>query len=380
MLDEREGGIVSGQETLLQTFVPRRTVMKGLAAFTLAACVTGCASPPSSSSVSPTPTATPRAPGTIIYTYTGHSEQVLAVAWSPNGKRIVSGSRDMTLQVWDAFTGKHTQIFHGHTDAVPSVAWSPDNRYVASASWDKTVQLWDTATGQHVSTYRGHSQSVTSVTWSPDGRYLASGSLDKSVHVWKASTGALLYAYRGHTAGVTTVVWSPDGRRIASGSTDRSVQIYDALTGNHLFTYRGHTGEITAVTWSPDSQYIASGSEDKSVQTWNSSTGAKLYTYQGYNVAQASKNPTKGILPDLIYSVAWSHNGKRIAAVTQEYCGDECGVVATWDALNEGHFSFYPTFPMYALAWSPDDQHLVTANAQSSGAGSGTQVVQVRQA
>ena len=370
---------MAGQDDPLQKYMTRRTVVKGLAVAALAVGEMGCASPQASPGVTTRPTATPHPPGSIIYTYTGHSEQVLAVAWSPDGRRIASGSRDMTTHVWDAFTGKHAHIFRGHTDAVASVAWSPDNRYVASASWDKTAQVWDASTGNHVYTYRGHSDLVTSVTWSPDGTYIASGSSDKSVHVWNAFTGRLLYAYRGHTAGVTTVAWSPDSRYIASGSTDTSVQMYDASTGKQFFTYHGHTGEITAVAWSPDSMYIASSSVDTSVQTWHSSTGVRLYTYRGYNVDQANTDPTKGILPALVYTVAWSHNGKRIAAVTQEYCGDDCGVVMTWDALTEGHFSFYPTFPMYTLAWSPDDQHLVTANSQSSGPGSGTQVVQIRQ-
>jgi eukaryotic-like serine/threonine-protein kinase len=329
---------VSVQDALLQKYITRRSVMKGLAAFAFAASAIGCASPNLSSGLTPTPAAIPLPPGSVIYTYTGHSDQVLAVSWSRDG------------------------------------------RHVASASWDKTVKVWDTTTGNHVYTYHGHSDLVTSVTWSPDGTSIASGSSDKSVRVWNASTGALLYAYRGHTGGVTAVEWSPDGKRIASGSTDKSVQIYDAPTGSHLSTYHGHTGEITAVAWFPDSTYIASGSADQSVQTWNISTGALLYVYRGYNVDQASKNPTKGVLPDLIYTVAWSHNGKRIAAVTQEYCGDDCGVVLTWDALNEGHFSFYPTFPMYTLAWSPDDRHLVTAVAQGSVNAGGMPVVQIRQA
>lgn len=175
------------------------------------------------------------------------------------------------------------------------------------------------------------------------------------------------------------MVWSPDGKRIASGSTDKSVQVFDAATGNHLYTYRRHTDEITTVTWSPDSKYIASGSADKTVRTWDASTGATLYTYDGYNVDQAYKNPTKGVLPDLIYSVAWSHNGKRIAAVTQEYCGDNCGVVMTWDALTEGHFTFYPTVPMFNLSWSPDDRHFAVAVAVGSVTTGGVAAVQILQ-
>jgi WD40 repeat protein len=371
---------MKAQTSLLWRAIPRRVVLKGLVVCPLVSAGIGCASPQSSSVATPTATAPPHPPGSIVYTYTGHSEQVLAVAWAPDGKQIASGSRDMTLHVWDAFTGQHAHVFRGHTDGVASVSWSPDNRYVASASWDKTVRVWDTSTDQLVATYRGHADLVTSVTWSPDGRYLASGSADKSVQVWHAFTGVRLYAYHGHRAGVTCALWSPDGKSIASGSTDASVQLYEALTGKHLLSYRGHTDEITAIAWSPDSTYIASGSVDTSVQVWKVTMGTRLYTYRGYNVSQASKNPTKGVLPDLIYSVAWSHNGRRIAAVTQEYCGDECGVVMTWDALTQAHLTFYPTFPMFALAWSPDDQHIVTANSQTSGSNPGNQVVQIRQA
>ena len=117
----------------------------------------------------------------------------------------------------------------------------------------------------------------------------------------------------------------------------------------------------------------------KSVQTWDASTGTLLYAYRGYNVEQARSNPSKGVLPDLIYAVSWSHNGKRIAAVTLVYCGDDCGVLLTWDALTEAHFSFYPTPPMYALAWSPDDRHFVTAVSPGGDVSGGVPVVQIKQ-
>ena len=130
-----------------------------------------------------------------------------------------------------------------------------------------------------------------------------------------------MYVYRGHTASINSIVWSPDSTQIASGSTDKTVQILDATTGNHTFTYRGHTSTVSSVSWSPDGTYIASGSFDKTVQVWNVLTGAVLYTYDGYNV-KAAVNPAKGVLPDLIFAP----NGKRIAAVTQVYCGDVCAV------------------------------------------------------
>jgi len=100
------------------------------------------------------------------------------------------------------------------------------------------------------------------------------------------------------------------------------------------------------------------------LRVWNAVTGAVLYTYNGYNV-QAAINPSKGVLPDLIFAVAWSHNGKRIAAITQVYCGDVCAVVLGWDAYTQSNFTFWVDEPVFAMAWSPDDTRLVTSIVNS---------------
>jgi WD40 repeat protein len=286
--------------------------------------VAGCAASSAAPLASTTPTATPKKlPGTILYLYQGHTDQVLSTAWSPDSKRIASGSRDETVQVWDALTGGHAYTYHGHNQPVAAVTWSPDGQSIASGAWDKTVQVWDSSSGALHLTYRKHTDDLTTVAWSPVGTYLASGSIDKTVQVWEATTGSLVQNYQGHKGGITTAIWSPDGK------------------------------------------YIASGSADKTVQVWEAATGHILYIYNGYNVAEAHQNPTKGVLPDLIYAVDWSHNGKWIAAVTQIYCGDDCGEVLTWDALTKQHFKFYPTQPMYTLVVSPNDKYLASSTGLS---------------
>jgi len=346
---------------VLEGYPSRRDILRGLAGFVIAVSLDGCAQALSSTS-NPTPIPTPHRPGSILYTYRGHTALIPAVAWSPNGKYITSGSLDKTVQVWSANPGDHFQpyIYRGHTAGVQAVTWSPDSNRVASGSMDKTIQVWDALSGDHIAIYAGHTDTVNTVAWSPDGNYIATGAIDTTVRLWEVATGKQMYVYRGHSASVNSLVWSPDSQQIASGSTDKTVQILDAVSGNHRYTYHGHTGTVSSVSWSPDGKYIASGSWDKTVQVWNAETGAMLYTYEGYNV-KAAVNPAKGVLPDLIFAVAWSPDGKRIAAITQVYCGDDCAVMLVWDAYNQKNFTFWVDEPALAMAWSPDSTRLVTS-------------------
>ena len=109
----------------------------------------------------------------------GHKNSVTSVAFSPDGKYIVSGSSDKTIRMWDAQTGKLvSDPFEGHTDQVTSVAFSPDGKYIVSGSSDKTIRMWDAQTGKLVSDpFEGHTDLVASAAFSPDGKYIVSGGL-----------------------------------------------------------------------------------------------------------------------------------------------------------------------------------------------------------
>jgi WD40 repeat protein len=161
----------------------------------------------------------------------GHTWPVSCMAWSPNGRQLVSGSDDKTVRLWNVVSGTPGHVLQGHTDILSSVAWSPNGLRVVSGSFDKTVRLWDAASGAPGPVLQGHIDSVTSVAWSPDGLQIVSGSVDKTVRLWDAASGAPGPVLRGHIDSVTSVAWSPDGRQIVSGSGDKTVRLWNAVSG-----------------------------------------------------------------------------------------------------------------------------------------------------
>ncbi len=130
-------------------------------------------------------------------TLSGHSSYAKSVVFSADGTRIVSGSEDDTLKLWDASTGQQLRTLQGHSSVVYSVAFSPDGTRIVSGSSGKTLKLWDASTGQELRTLQGHSSYVDSVAFSPDGTRIVSGSMDQTLRLWDAPMGSEDRASRG---------------------------------------------------------------------------------------------------------------------------------------------------------------------------------------
>ncbi|KAJ7690517.1 WD40-repeat-containing domain protein [Mycena rosella] len=285
---------------------------------------------------------------------TGHTNRVTSVAFSPDGKWIVSGSHDSTVRIWDSETGTALgQPLTGHTNWVTSVAFSPDGKRIVSGSGDSTVRIWDLETGAVLGQpLTGHTGWVASVVFSPDGKRIVSGSGDSTVRIWDSETGTVLgQSLMGHTDRVTSVACSPDGKRIASGSRDSTVRIWDSETGAALGqSLTGHTDRVTSVAFSPDGKRITSGSVDSTVHIWDSETGAAL------------GQPLTGHT-DWVTCVAFSHDGKRIVS------GSGDSTVRIWDsepgaALGQsltGH-----TDRATSVAFSPDGKRIVSGLVDST--------------
>eukprot|EP00741_Cyanophora_paradoxa_P005080 tig00000851_g4922.t1 len=262
-----------------------------------------------------------------------HNSQVNAVAWTPDGKRIVSGSKDKSVRVWDAETGEKLLQLQGHTDEVTSVAVLADGKRIVSGSIDKSVRVWDAETGAELLQLQGHTSTVTSVAVSADGKRIVSGSHDNSVRVWDAETGETVLQLQGEgpTDRVSSVALSPDGKRIVSGSHDNSVWVLNAETGEEskLVQLQRKSGRdlFSSVAMSADGKWIVSGSHDNSVRVWNTETGAKLVELQGHKRWITSVAVSAGVGALTGARRRGAQDGKRIVS------GSGNKAVRVWDAV-----------------------------------------------
>src|SRR6266567_1157002 len=163
---------------------------------------------------------------------------------------------------------KWNRIIQGQTNIINGIAWSPDGRILITPSNDTTIRLWDTQTGQLIRTLMGHSDLVLSVAWSPKGHILASGAADNTIRFWDTKTGQTLQTLTGHSNAILSVAWSPDGRSLASGSEDTTIRLWDFDTGRLTNIYEGHTGPVQSVSFSSDRRFLASKSYDGTVRIW----------------------------------------------------------------------------------------------------------------
>ena len=272
----------------------------------------------------------------------GHSGWITSVAYSPDGKTLVSGSADKTIKLWDLTNGKELRTLAGHSGTVDSVAFSPDGKTLVSG--DKTINLWDTASGKKLGTLAGHSDSITSVAFSPNGNALVSGSWDKTIKLWDMASGKELHTLTGHTEPIRSVAFSPDGKTLVSGSWDKTIRLWDMTTGGNLLTLRGHSDRVNSVAFSPDGKALVSASDDQTIKLWNVASGKELRTVSGQS--------------NWIRSLYISPDGKTLVS------GSYDKTIKIWD-MNRGNAlrTLYGHLgPVVLVTLSPDGKTLVSAS------------------
>ncbi|MCI0539258.1 MAG: serine/threonine protein kinase [Verrucomicrobiales bacterium] len=273
--------------------------------------------------------------GSILVTLTGHRLSIEPAAFSHDGKRIVTGSVDQTARVWDSESGKELFTLKGHGAEIVSVAFSPDDRLIITGCMDKTVKVWDPEATRELITLDGQNPKVCGIAFFPDGRRIVTGSWFGHAKVWDSATGRVLREFQG-----TDVAFSPDGRQIAT--THRWITLWDAESGAELRTFPGHKLPIQGVAFSPDGQRLVTGSNGKTAVVWDVPTGKELFKLLGH---------TDGVM-----RVAFSRDGRRIVT------GSHDGTARMWDAVNGTElFRFKDHWcAVSAVAFSPDGGRILS--------------------
>jgi predicted NACHT family NTPase/disulfide oxidoreductase YuzD len=242
--------------------------------------------------------------GKEIRTLKGHDSPVSILNFSPDGKTLVSGSGDNTIKLWNVETGKEIRTLQRHDNDVWSVSFSPDGKTLVS-SGDGTIKLWNVETGELIRTLKGHDDFVTSVNFSSDGKTLVSGSRDGTIKLWNVETGQEIRTLQGHDSVVEDVNFSPDGKTLVSFSSDNTIKLWNVETGNVIRTLQGHDNSVTSVNFSPDGKTLVSGSDDNTIKLWNVETGNVIRTLKGHD---------DNVTDDYVTSVNFSPDGKTLVS------------------------------------------------------------------
>jgi eukaryotic-like serine/threonine-protein kinase len=249
--------------------------------------------------------------GAPAFNLRGHRGGVTAVACSPDGTCLASGSMDRTVKLWD-IGRRDDDLTLRASEGYTSIAFSPAGPYLASAPRDKALLIWDITTGKVVARMRRLPESVNGLAFSADGVQLACAGSDGMVRIREVPSGRQTLLMQGHSGSVHAVAFPPDGARLASAGEDGTIRIWEVPTGQEKLRLRGHDGTVHAVAFSPDGGRIASAGKDGAVRVWDTGTGQERLALNNHD------GP--------VYAVAFNADGRRLATAGQ----DE--IVREWDA------------------------------------------------
>ena len=294
--------------------------------------------------------------------------QVLVLAFSPNGTRLASGSTDKTVRLWDINNPGKWITLQKHTNWINVLAFSPDGEMLASGSVDKTVQLWDTSTGELLATFTGHINGITALAFSPDSTTLVSGSADGMIRSWDTENGdPLADPITGHTQWIRAATFFKESSTLASVAFNGEITFWDVKTPQKPTVHtEGYRDKLLTLAFSPDGTKLVSvGAEGSMI------FGAGFSTWRTDHLIRLTDVKTGRELATLPYTagaeaLTFSPDGKTVAftglgeiRLWNTETGDEQAIpLADLTNLGPGIPHNIPT--VSALTFSPDGRWLVS--------------------
>ena len=286
------------------------------------------------------------ASGKEIATLAGHSWWVSDAEFAPDGKTLATSGSDGEIKLWDVANHLEIGTIHGDGATIGELRFSPDARWLAAAAADSTVRLYETSSRKLFDTLRGQLGEVISVAFSPDGKTLASSGAS-GVRLWDLTRPAGVVSLNAHSDWVWAIAFSPDGRTLASASKDATVKLWDVAAGREVMTLR-HPQWVNGVAFSPDGAHLATADDDMLVRLWNPLTGENIATLNGHHA--------------IVECVAFTPDGKVLAS------GSKTGEIKLWETATGREIgTFHSPNPdlIWSLAFSPDGKHLAVAEGSA---------------
>jgi WD40 repeat protein len=221
--------------------------------------------------------------GEVKSTLKDHTAGIRSVAFSSDGKKIVSGGSDRVLRLWDVAEGKVLQTMKGHKSAIRSVAYSPDDKYAASGSEDQTVKIWDVETGKETHTFSGLPDIITAIRYSPKGQTLVAATLQGPILILDPISHRIRQTLNAHSQSVSAVAFADNGQRFISVSQDRTIRQWTAVKttiATPQSTLSGKTSMVTNLAIAPNGNNAVLGTIDGSIVIWDLRTQA-LHNFVG---------------------------------------------------------------------------------------------------
>ncbi|MEM9488360.1 MAG: protein kinase, partial [Myxococcota bacterium] len=213
----------------------------------------------------------------------GHDDEVRWAEFDHTGRRIVTASSDMTARVWNADGSGQPVVLSGHGERVISAAFSRDSKRVVTASSDHTVRIWNSDGSGRPVVLRGHSDVVFSARFNSDGSRVVSASSDRTVRVWNADGSGSPLVLTGHDARVNSAEFSRDDRRIVTASSDKTARIWNADGSGEPIVVRGHSDEVYTAQFSSDDKRIVTASYDQTIGIWNADGSGQPIILRGHD-------------------------------------------------------------------------------------------------